>query len=64
MIDASTCLLPEQTWFLKDLKHVGYIYDTQVMEFILWLCLSDTQRTVQAAGDYASSCGWTRKPAR
>lgn len=53
VIDASTCLLPEQTWFLKDLKHVGYIYDTQVMEFILWLCLSDTQRTVQAAGDYS-----------
>lgn len=53
MIDASTCLLPEQTWFLKDLKHVGYIYDTQVMEFILWLCLSDSQRTVQEAGDYS-----------
>lgn len=53
MIDASTCLMPEQTWFLKDLKHVGYIYDTQVMEFILWLCLSDSQRTVQEAGDYS-----------
>lgn len=53
VIDASTCLLPEQTWFLKDLKHVGYIYDTQVMDFILWLCLSDTQRTVQEAGAYS-----------
>ena len=53
VIDASTCLLPEQTWFLKDLKHVGYIYDTQVMDFILWLCLSDSQRTVQEAGDYS-----------
>lgn len=52
IIDASTCLLPEQTWFLKDLKHVGYIYDTPLMAFILWLCLSDTQRTVQDAEPY------------
>lgn len=49
---------------LKDLKHVGYIYDTQVMDFILWLCLSDSQRTVQEAGITASLCGWIRKPAR
>lgn len=34
-------------------KACGLHLDTQVMEFILWLCLSDTQRTVQAAGDYS-----------
>lgn len=51
IIDASTCLLPEQTWFLKDLKHVGYRYDTPLMEFILWLCLADRQRTVWDSGE-------------
>lgn len=50
IIDASTCLLPEQTWFLKNLKHVGYRYDTPLMEFILWLCLADRQLTVWDGG--------------
>lgn len=54
IIDASTCLLPEQTWFLKDLKHVGYIYDTPLMEFILWLCLADRQLTVWDGGEQYS----------
>lgn len=53
IIDASTCLLPENTWFLKNLKHVAYIYDTPLMDFVLWLCLSDSQRTVGDPGIYS-----------
>lgn len=53
IIDASTCLLPEQTWFLKNQKHVGYMYHTELMDFILMLCLGDTQYTVDNAGQYS-----------
>lgn len=53
IIDASTCLLPEQTWFLKDLTHMGYRYGTPLMDFILWLCLADRQLTVWDGGQYA-----------
>lgn len=52
IIDASTCLLPEQTWFLKNQKHVGYMYHTELMDFILMLCLSEVQYTVDDAGKY------------
>ncbi len=52
IIDASTCLLPEQTWFLKNQKHVGYMYHTELMDFILMLCLGDVQYTVDNAEPY------------
>lgn len=54
VIDASTALLPEQTWFLKGFKHVGYIYGTPVMDFVLWLCLADRQLTVWDGGEQYS----------
>ena len=53
IIDASTCLLPEQTWCLKNQKHVGYMYGTELMDFILMLCLGDEQYTVNDAGQYS-----------
>lgn len=53
IIDASTCMLPEQTWFLKNLKHVGYMYNSQVMEFIMALCLGDEQYTVENMEPYS-----------
>lgn len=53
IIDASTCLLPEQTWFLKNQKHVGYMYHTELMDFILMLCLGDTQYTVDNTQQYS-----------
>lgn len=52
IIDASTCLLPEQTWFLKNQKHVGYMYHTELMDFILMLCLGKVQYTVENAEPY------------
>lgn len=53
IIDASTCLLPEQTWFLKNQKHVGYMYHTELMDFILMLCLGDIQYTVDNTQQYS-----------
>ena len=50
-IDASTCALPENTWFIKDLKHMDFQYDTTAA-FIAWLVTSNTQRNVWETADY------------
>ena len=50
-IDASTCALPENTWFIKDLKHLDFQYDTTAA-FIAWLVTSNTQRNVWETADY------------
>ena len=36
MIDASTCILPEQTWFQRDLHHTNF-YSDDGTAFLLWL---------------------------
>lgn len=47
-VDASTCILPESTWFIYGLKH-GYwesASDSQYY-FLTWLGLSNEQRTIR-----------------
>ena len=34
IIDASTCILPNNTWFLKDVQHMQFRYGTKVSKFI------------------------------
>lgn len=50
-IEASTCALPENTWFIKDLKHMDFQYQTTA-EFIAWMVTSATQRNVWETADY------------
>ena len=50
-IEASTCALPENTWFIKDLKHLDFQYATAA-RFVAWLATSNTQRNVWEAADY------------
>lgn len=45
-IDASTCALPENTWFIKSMKHGTFSYESNSMEFLLWLVTADGERTV------------------
>ncbi len=45
-IDASTCILPDKTWFIRDMAHVDYPCSGDAAEFILDLASSDTQQTV------------------
>lgn len=45
VIDASTCMYPENTWFIKDQAHVDYNVG-ETTDFIFWLADSDTQLTV------------------
>lgn len=44
-IDASTCMLPDQTWFFRDMGHVDYPYGEST-DFIMWLATSEEQLTV------------------
>lgn len=47
-VDASTCMFPEQTWFIKNLQHVAYgNYETDgTCDIVMWLLSMDDQHTV------------------
>lgn len=45
-IDASTCLLPDNTWFIKDACHVPCNYGSELAEMLFWLMDTETQPTV------------------
>ncbi len=45
-IDASTCALPENTWFIKDMKHGTFDPESNSMNFIIWLVTAEGERTV------------------
>ncbi len=51
-IDASTCLFPDSTWFLKGGGHVAYNYGTDCMSFLFWLIDYDGQPTIGADTRY------------
>lgn len=46
IIDASTGVYPEYTWYLKYNKHVGLDYDTDCTDFLQWLITAESQPTV------------------
>lgn len=46
-IDASTCMFPEQTWFIKNLEHLGYNADNGTCDLVVWLLGMDKQATIQ-----------------
>lgn len=50
MIDASTCALPESTWFINDMLH-STTHDGHD-EFYTWLLTSDEQQTVHSNEKY------------
>lgn len=41
IIDASTAMLPERTWFIKNMSHVAYSNDTQTGKLAAWIVTSD-----------------------
>ena len=45
-IDASTCALPENTWFIKNMKHGTFDITSNSVSFIVWLVTADAERTV------------------
>ncbi len=52
VIDASTCQVPYQTWFIKNLGHVQYDELDGTADFAIWLCTADEQYTVNSNSDY------------
>ncbi|MBR6334743.1 MAG: hypothetical protein IKR90_01180 [Clostridia bacterium] len=44
-IDASTCLFPDKTWFIKNMGHVDYP-EGEGADFILWFAEQKDQKTV------------------
>lgn len=45
-IDASTCMFPENTWFIKNLQHIRYPIYGNTNDFIVWLVTAKKQYTI------------------
>lgn len=52
IVDASTCLLPEKTWFIKYMKHVGFRKGSEAADLLLWLVTSEEPVTVESNEKY------------
>ncbi len=52
VIDASTCMFPEYTWFVKDMKHLDFPYGSEAVQFLMWLVQADEQYTVRTNEKY------------
>lgn len=52
IIDASTALFKDFTWFVKDAAHVAADYGTEYCDFAFWLVESEAQPTVTANEKY------------
>lgn len=52
IVDASTAILPEQTWIVKNMKHVELNEAFETNDLALWLILSDEQLTVHSSEKY------------
>lgn len=52
VIDASTCLYPETTWFIKDADHVQFVHGSEFAEFAATIILSEAQPTVKSYPEY------------
>lgn len=46
VIDASTCLFPDNTWFIKNAPHVCCKYESDVADMIFWIIEAENQPTV------------------
>lgn len=46
VVDASTCMFPEQVWFFRGVAHIGTLYGSEFCDFIFWLLEQPGQPTV------------------
>ncbi len=47
IIDASTCMFPEQVWFFRGVAHIGTLYGSEFCDFVFWLLEQTEQPTVR-----------------
>ena len=52
MIDASTCWFPNETWFIKNMQHVGFNDTQNQCDLYTWLMTTQKQVTVQSNPDF------------
>lgn len=52
MIDASTCWFPNQTWFIKNMQHVGFDDTQNQCALYTWLMTAKKQVTVNSNPDF------------
>lgn len=45
-IDASTCALPDNTWFIRDMKYGTFDTQSNSMDFLTWLVTANTSTSV------------------
>ncbi|MBR0535361.1 MAG: hypothetical protein IIX14_03175 [Clostridia bacterium] len=45
-VDASTCMFPEYTWFIKNQQHNNYKLENGTMDIVMWLLEGDNRVTV------------------
>ena len=55
IVDAASCAFPEQTWFIKHMKHVGFPVNTGAAELLAWLLTADAP-TVESDSRYPQFC--------
>ncbi len=48
VIDASTCYLPDNTWFIKDMYHVGFDIESNNNDIYTWLMTADKQMDINS----------------
>ncbi len=51
-INASTCLYPDYTWFMKDAGHVVGLYGSDAVHFVFALLESEEQPTIDSFSQY------------
>lgn len=59
-IDASTCALPENTWFIKNMKHGTFNWESNSIEFLVWLITAESERTVWQDAAYKQFMTYNR----
>lgn len=52
IVDASTAILPEHTWVIKNMSHVEYPYGTVANSLAVWLTLSDEAVDIYTSSSY------------
>ena len=60
-IDASTCALPENTWFIKDMKHGTFDTESNSMDFLMYLLTAEKTTSIRSNGLYPQFMHYNRK---
>lgn len=61
IIDASTGILPERTWFIKNMRHVEYGYSQQASKLAAWIVTSETPVDVHTDSRFPQFVDMNRK---